>query len=271
MHFSVLMAVYCKEAPQRLSRALQSTFEQTVVPDEVVLVKDGPLPNELDVIINEYQLSYPDKMNIIQLKENMGPSHAWRIGLEACKYERVARMDSDDVCLPHRFEIQIRHLERHPEIDVLGGGITEFEDTEDSIYAKRLTPLSHEEIFRYSKRRNPMNHVTVILRRSPVIAAGSFLPFFGYVDYYLWVRMLKRGARFENLPDILVNVHAGRALMVRRGGMKYYHSEIRFYRKLYRMAHINMPEVVYNIGARTVYRFIPINLRKRLYKDLLRC
>ncbi|MCM1140284.1 MAG: glycosyltransferase [Muribaculum sp.] len=132
MKFSVVMSVYRNDKPEFVRRAVESvTSEQTFKPDEVVLVVDGPVPDDLAALLREFGQS--PVFNIIWLPENKGLGNALRVGVEAAKYEIIARMDSDDISVPERFEKQIAYMQAHPECDLLGGQISEFIGEESNI------------------------------------------------------------------------------------------------------------------------------------------
>ena len=104
--FSVSMCVYGGDEPNHFKVAVESILNQTLMPDEVVLVVDGPVPEELNTIICEYEAN--ELFNVIRFTENQGHGNARRAGLDACKNELVAIMDADDVAMSDRFEQQIK-------------------------------------------------------------------------------------------------------------------------------------------------------------------
>lgn len=222
--FSVLVSVYKNDAPPFFSCAMDSILNQTLPPAEIVLVRDGEVPDELQQTIDSYCRKYPELIRYIPLEVNGGLGNALRIGVERAKYDLIARMDSDDVALPNRFELQAKAFEEHPEVGIIGGQITEFIDTEENIVCRRVVPTGHEEIVKYCKTRSPMNHVTVMFRKSAVLGAGNYMNLYFAEDYYLWCRMLANGCRFLNLSEVLVNVRVGVAMYRRRGGWKYFRS-----------------------------------------------
>lgn len=262
--FSVLMSVYAKEKPEYLSDALDSVIEQTVIPCEVVLVEDGPLTSDLLDVIQMYK----ERINIVSVKlsKNSGLGAALNKGLEACSYELIARMDSDDLSLPTRFEKQLDVFSNSPEVSICGGWISEFSNKSDNITGYRKVPLNHQEIKDYFKRMSPMNHVTVMFRKSAVLSVGGYRPFHQFEDYWLWARMLKDGAIFKNIPDILVNVRGGAEMSGRRGGIKYIRSEFRFQKEILRLKLIDERSFVYNLFVRTIVRILPNSFRSISYK-----
>ena len=219
------MSVYHKDNAIYFDRALQSiTEQQTVMPSEIILVSDGPLTNDLDTVIDTYQTRYPI-FNIIRLPQNKGLGNALKIAVENASNELIARMDSDDVSVPNRFEQQLAFFDEHPEIDIVGGDITEFIGEESNFVGKRVVPTSNTEIREYMKKRCAMNHVSVMYKKSAVQEAGGYQDWFWNEDYYLWIRMWLNGANFANTGTVLVNVRVGEEMYQRRGGKQYFDSE----------------------------------------------
>lgn len=233
MNFSVLMSVYHKEQAEYLRQALDSVFAQTLKANEVVLVEDGPLTKELDEVIEEYQQKYSE-LKVIKLAKNGGLGKALNEGLKHCSFDVVARMDTDDICVPGRFEKQIKYMEIHPEVDIVGGQITEFIGAPDNIVSYRRVPLDNDSIYKYMKSRCALNHVTVMFKKSAVLKAGKYQDWFWNEDYYLWIRMMINKCKFANMDIILVNVRIDKNMYRRRGGMKYFKSEKRLQQYMYK-------------------------------------
>lgn len=226
MNFSIITSVYKNDNPEFVKTALNSMLiNQTIIPSEIVLVRDGQVPTTLDLLLDEYETLYPNIFNIIRLEQNGGLGKALMLGVETAKYDIIARMDSDDICLPNRFELQLQFLEHHLEVDIVGGQMTEFVDTPANIIGKRVVPCSNGDIYEFMKNRCALNHVTVMFRKKAVLKAGNYQDWFWNEDYYLWVRMIKVGCIFANIPEVLVNVRSGADQYARRGGRKYYESE----------------------------------------------
>ena len=226
MDFSVITSVYKNDNAEFVRASLDSILlYQCVKPSEIVLVRDGMVPESLDHLLDEYESRYPKVFNIIRLEQNGGLGKALKLGVENAKYDIVARMDSDDICLPNRFELQLKYMEQHPEVDIVGGQMTEFIDTPDNIVGKRVVPCTNDDIYEFMKSRCALNHVTVMFRKEAVLKAGNYQDWFWNEDYYLWVRMMMAKCQFANLPDVLVNVRSGADQYARRGGRKYYESE----------------------------------------------
>lgn len=264
--FSVLIAVYDKEQPSYLRQSLDSIFNQELPPDEVVLVEDGPLNEELKAVIHEYG----KKLKIVKLKENKGLGLALRKGLDHCSYDIVARMDSDDIAKPKRFRKQMVWMVEHPETDVLGSWVEEFKDTPNNVVSIRKVPENSGELLRFSRKRNPMNHPSVMFRKQRVLNAGGYRDCPLFEDYDLWVRMLQNGAIFHNLQESLLWFRLSSQLYSRRGGRHYIRKEIAFQKQMHREGHISCGRMMLNILIRTTMRALPERWRKYGYLFFLR-
>lgn len=224
--FSIITSVYKNDKPEFVRVALDSMLvNQSVKPTEIVLIQDGLVPEVLSELLSEYETMYPEVLKIIRLEKNGGLGNALRIGTETAKYDLVARMDSDDICLPNRFKKQLEYLDQHPDVDIVGGQITEFIGEFANIVGQRVVPTDNAAIYKYMKSRCALNHVTVMFRKEAVLRVGNYQDWFWNEDYYLWVRMMAGGCKFGNVEDVLVNVRTGADQYARRGGRKYYESE----------------------------------------------
>ncbi|SDN09047.1 Glycosyl transferase family 2 [Fictibacillus solisalsi] len=270
MKFSVLMSVYFKENPYFLDQSINSIINQTIVPNEIVLVKDGILTEELNSIINKYIKKYPSLFKIIDFKENQGLGKALREGVKACSYEIIARMDTDDIAVKDRFQKQLSYLRDNIEIDLVGSYIEEFEDNINNVLAIKRVPIHHYDIYNYAKKRNPLNHMTVMYRKQAVLKAGNYKSFSWNEDYYLWVRMLVNSSKMYNLPEVLVHARTGNSMFERRGGKNYAQADIKLQIEYYKLGFINMKEFILNIILRTSIRFLPNKIRAFIYLKFLR-
>jgi len=206
-------------------------------------------------------------LKVVYLQKNFGLGNALKVALDNCENELVARMDSDDVSASDRFEIQLRYLRQHPEVDIVGGNITEFLEDEDNIIGKRYVPETDKQIKSYMKKRCAFNHVAVMYKKSAIIKAGSYKDWFCNEDYYLWLRMMLSGAIFANVPENLVNVRVGNEMSARRGGMKYFRSEAALQEYMLQNHVIGVPRYLYNVALRFVGEVLaPNSLRAKLFK-----
>lgn len=267
--FSVSMCVYGGDNPDWFKTATDSIINQSVKPDEIVLVVDGPVPEKLDGIIKNYELL--DFFKVIRLSENMGHGEARRIGLKNCSNELVALMDADDISAPDRFQRQLEVFEKNTDIDICGGNITEFIDDPQNIVGHRNVPKEDKDIKEYLKKRCPMNQVTVMFKKAKVDSAGGYIDWFCEEDYYLWLRMYLANMKFANLSESLVNVRVGKDMYGRRGGIKYFKSEARLQKYMYDNKIIGPITYVSNILKRFIVQVLmPNKLRGWVFKKFAR-
>jgi len=269
MKFSVSMCVYKNDNPEHFHQAIESIINQTIIPNEIVLVVDGPIPPSIDHIIKLYEKE--DFFNVIRLPENVGHGNARRTGLENCTYELVALMDADDISLPDRFEKQIQCFKEDNSLSIVGGNIEEFIGTTDNIIGVRVVPENDKEIKKYLKKRCPLNQVTVMFKVSEVEAAGGYIDWFNEEDYYLWIRMFQNNAVFKNLKDTLVYVRVGNEMYSRRGGWKYFSSEAKLQKYMLNNKIINLIEFTINVSLRfAVQVLMPNKIRGLVFAKFAR-
>lgn len=270
--FSVVTSVYRNDKPEFVRVALDSMLvEQTLKPSEIVLVRDGSVPVDLERLLFEYEAKYSDVMHIIRSDKNGGLGNALKLGVENATYSLVARMDSDDICLPKRFEKQMAYMAEHQECDIVGGQMTEFIGEPTNVVGKRVVPESNEAIYEYMKSRCALNHVTVMFRKDTILKVGNYQDWFWNEDYYLWVRMMMIKCVFANLSDVLVNVRSGEDQYARRGGMKYFKSEEGIQRLMLDNKLINRYEYSVNVAKRLIVQLVLPNwLRGWVFRTFAR-
>lgn len=269
--FSVLMSVYKNDKPDNLRVAVESvSINQTVKPDEILIVVDGPVPNELKAVLSSLESEIPT-LHIEWCKENRGLGLALRYGMERVSNEIVARMDSDDISLPNRFEKQIAMFEADPKLSVAGGYIDEFIDSPQNVVAKRQVPITDEEIKKYMRFRDGLNHMTVMFRKSEVMKAGNYQHWYLNEDSFLWARMYLHDCKFGNLPETLVLARVGQDMYARRGGWNLFKGEYGLQKFKYKNKIVNLFQFVYNVVIRfTIQVLMPNSLRAFIYKNLMR-
>ncbi|AQL43318.1 hypothetical protein BV210_11720 [Halorientalis sp. IM1011] len=267
---SVVCSTYRGDDPDELTTALESVFEQTRPPDEVVLVADGPVPSDIDAVIDRFLDAHPSVLRVERLPENRGRGEARRVGVEAASHKLVALMDADDVCAPTRFERQLDFLDEHPDIDVVGSYLSEFVESPDDPVAVREVPPGHEDIAKRARHRNPINQTTVVFRRDMALSAGNYRNVDRMEDYGLWVRMLLEGATFANIPETLVAARAGEGMYRRRGGIDYARAELRLQYEFWRWGFLGPARVLANLCTRVPLRLVPNHVRGAVYELLFR-
>jgi len=266
MSFSVLMGVYKKDDPGYLKEAIDSILNQTKTPEEIYIVKDGPLTDKLDSLLNNYVHNMPKMFTINSLAINAGLGNALKLGVLSCRNELIARMDSDDISKENRFEYQLNVFNSDNSIDIVGGAIEEFALQPGDLGRIRTVPLSHKKVLNFSKYRSPVNHVTAMYKKSSVIRAGNYESKFCGEDYDLWLRMLITGSKFQNLSEVIVDVRVGNGMIDRRRGMKMFRCEKDYLCKAYHKGHFTTYEYCRNILIRFVFRSLPSTLIHAFYR-----
>lgn len=214
--YSVLMSLYKKEKGEYLRTSIDSMLKQSLKPNEIVIVKDGPLTKELDEILEFYKLKEPNIFTIVPLEKNVGLGKALNEGLKRCRNELVARMDTDDISLKKRCEVQVNTFMQDRKLDLLGSNIDEFYEEPNKIISSRVVPSAHEQIIKFAKRRNPFNHPTVMYKKSSVLKNGGYANFRRNQDLDLFVRMLNNGSKAKNINESLLLFRANKDSLKRR-------------------------------------------------------
>ena len=269
MKFSVLMSVYFKEDPKCLKEALKSILNQTVMPSEIVCIKDGQLGAKLDKVLEEFVKSYENMFKFVEFKKNQGLGTALREGVKNCTYDVIARMDTDDIAISTRFEKELKAM-TELNLDIVGSNIAEFDGSIDNIISKRIVPEIDNSIKNYAKKRNPFNHMTVMYKKEAVLKVGNYQDFLWFEDYNLWIRMIMSGAKMHNIQECLVYARTGANMFERRGGIKYIRQEYKAHQKMLEYKFISHKEFLRNIILRSSVRLLPNRLRGLIYLKVLR-
>jgi glycosyltransferase involved in cell wall biosynthesis len=203
--FSTLLSVYCKEKPHYLELALNSIWAgQTVKPAQIVIIKDGELTPELNHILDDFAKTVP--VDFVINEKNIGLSASLNKGLLACKHDLVARMDTDDIAYPNRFEKQIAFFEEYPETDILGSFATKI-NKDGEIDGEMKVPITNNEIYKMIWT-NPFIHPSVMFKKASILSVGNYeIPNDKRVrhdDYELWFRCALKKFKFQNIPEPLI-------------------------------------------------------------------
>jgi len=201
--FSVLMSLYHKENPNYLRMSLESTFTQTVKPNQVVLVIDGPIGKELQAVVDSFSINYPT-LDVYPQEKNRGLSTALNLGLEKCKYEIVFRMDTDDICYSNRFERVLIEYEKQPDLELVGSFATMIDENGTEIKGMSA-PVTQEDIYK-KVWTCPFIHPTVSFKKSALLSVGSYNPNSGprQDDYELWFRCVENRLKCKNIEEPLL-------------------------------------------------------------------
>lgn len=267
--FSVAMCVYGGDKAEWFDTAIESIINQTLPPDEIVIVVDGPVPEGIEQILTKHESD--NKFKIVRLKECQGHGNARRESLRNCSNEIVALMDADDISLANRFEQQIAYFEEDEDLSIVGGDITEFCGEPKNIVGKRGVPQSDSEIKDYLKYRCPMNQMTVMLKKSYVENAGGYIDWYCDEDYYLWIRMALKNMEFANTGTVLVNARVGKEMYNRRGGIRYFKSEAKLQKYMLDNKLIGQRTYISNVCKRLIVQvLLPNRLRGWVFKKFAR-
>lgn len=270
MEYSVLISVYYKEKAEYLIECLESMVHQTVEPSEIVIVKDGKLTVELEDVLTEYKTKYQRLFKFVCLEKNVGLGLALAEGIKNCSHELIARMDSDDISIPNRCELQLREFAKDSLLDVCGGYIKEFCDSKEKVVSIRKVPLVDSEIKEYQKRRDAVNHVTVMFKKSKVLEAGNYQHALLMEDSLLWTNMILHGATFKNIDDYLVYVRTGADMFKRRGGLKYFKKYKNGRKIILQTGYISKWDYYYTLLVQLIFSILPNSVREFVYEKLLR-
>ncbi len=275
-NYSVLMSVYEGEKAEYLRVAMNSMWNQTVPTNDFVLMCDGPLTEELDLVIREMKDAHPDTLHVVRLENNRGLGYALQVGVNECKNEIIARMDSNDISRPERCEKQLAILISHPDLSIVGSVIEEFTDIEPgssvptAIVARRIVPEKSEDIVSFAKKRCPFNHVTVMYRKEAVLIAGNYQDVRYAQDYYLWIHMLISGFRGYNIQKSLVWVRVDCDMFKRRSGKVYKDIQLNLFKYMKDQGFISNTQYIKSCILRAGSSIAPNWLRQFLFRKVLR-
>ncbi len=267
--FSVLASLYIGSKPSDLKRCLESIERQTLAPDQVVIVLDGPVVREIKSLIGSFSTRLP--IQTLELEQNQGLGKALSAGLEICKHELVARVDTDDISLARRFEMQVAFLLQNSEVAVLGAAMQETYCFKGKTVSRQRTGVREQlDVTKLARVRNPLNHPTVMFRKTVVDSVGGYVDCSFFEDYYLWARIISANHKIANLSEVLVETEIDEGYFSRRGGWEYLRAERQFLIRLRKLGFLKGYHLVFWIIARAPLRILPSEFRKFIYMLILR-
>jgi glycosyltransferase involved in cell wall biosynthesis len=270
MQYSVLMTVYKNENPDYFFQSLMSMVSQTLQPDEIVLVKDGGVPQAIQTVIDTILQVSAIRIVQIQLKKNLGLGLALNEGLQHCRNEIVARMDSDDISFPQRCQLQMDEFEKNPKLDIIGSAVEEFERSVDTVVGVRKVPLTNEEIHFYIRRRDPFNHPTVMFRKSKIMGIGGYRDFRKNQDTDLWFRLLESNAIAMNLPQVLLHFRFDEGTYKKRKTWVNTKSLISIRYHALKIKQCNCFDFFIVMTTQLAFFLFPVKFQKFIYRNFLR-
>lgn len=268
--YSVLMSVYHEENPFYLKESIDSMLQQTLKPEQIVIVKDGPLTIELEQILKEYEKNFKSIFTILSLKENLGLGKALDKGLEVCRNELVARMDTDDISLPDRCEKQVMEFIKNPKLCLVGSNIDEFYDNPKNVVSSRVVPSEHKDITKFILRRSPFNHPSVMFKKSEVIRVGGYGEFRRKQDLDLFSRMINGNCISMNIDESLVLFRSNKDSFKRRKSWSYCKSYIEVQFQIWKRGHCGTSDLIYVIVGQMILYLSPLWLMKLISNKYLR-
>ena len=270
MKYSVLMSVYYKEKTEYLSKSIDSMLNQTIAPNEIVIVKDGPLTDELDKLIDQYVNKNPLLFKIIKSEVNIGLGRALNLGLKNCKNELVARMDTDDISFPNRCEKQLELFKNDKDLVIVGTAIDEFYDNPEEIISSRVVPDKHERIYEFMKRRSAFNHPTVMYKKSKVLEHGGYADLKRNQDVDLFGRMIFSGCKASNLSESLLLFRSNKDLAKRRKSWENTKSYINVIKSFWKMGYSSISDYIIVSLGQSIMFICPTSVQNWMYKKFLR-
>ncbi len=264
---SVVMSVYISDNPIYFIDAVNSLLNQTRMPDEIIIIADGPISQELEIAISNFKNNH--LIRFLKLKKNCGLALSRKKAISSASFDIIAVMDSDDICAPDRFEKQIKLL-LDGEAQVVGGWIEEFDSQPMDKGKVRNTPTNYEQIISFGKWRNPINHVTLMFTKEAYDSVGGYSSVRHSEDWDMISRMLIEGVIIKSVPEVLVHVRAGNEMIDRRRNIEQFKGEIRLFKKMYSIGYINLFHLLGNISIRVILRILPKFVTKFTYNSLLR-
>lgn len=263
--YSVLMSLYKKEKPEYLRLAIDSMLNQTVAPDEIVLVEDGPLTDELYTVLNEYPM-----LHRIKNETNLGLGLALNAGLKNCRNELVARMDTDDCSKPDRCEKQIARFYEKPYLAIVGSHIDEFVGDTSNVISQRIVPTTSEEIYNFARKRSAFNHPAVMYSKTAVLENGGYADLKRNQDVDLFGRMQFEGYKAENIDESLLWFRSSDELAKRRKSWQNTWSYIATIRRFWKMGYSSFFDYIIVSIAQTSMYLMPVKIQNFVYKRFLR-
>ncbi len=269
---SVCMPVYYKEKPEIIKQGIESILKQTYMPKEIVVILDDPSSEQVENAIQEYKTKYQDLFKVVYIKRGVGIGAISRFGVNNCSCPYIARMDVDDIAIPTRLEKEINCFKQDGSLSVVGSNIAEFVDDVSNIIGYRNVPLNDADCKRYLKKRDPFNHMTVLMKKADVIKAGNYNEEIkASEDTCLWTDMYACGCKFMNMEEILVYARSGMDMYTSRRGKDTYSYVKRVAKHKYEVNLISYPMYLYlAIVNYIVLVMIPGKLRGFIYKYFLR-
>ena len=213
MKLAVILPAY--NAENFITECLDSLLNQTFSDFCILAVNDASTDNTGNIL--EDYATKDTRLRVYHFSENQGEPAVMQFTMDILKemdVEYVARMDADDICVPHRFEKQVQYLDEHLEIDILGSNALLFNDGQTDKTTKVSTlPLLDKDIkAHFSLARDNIINPSSMWRHSSIKALGiNYAQTATAPDFHMWVQCALHQKKFANLPEplLLYRLHPG--------------------------------------------------------------
>lgn len=269
-NYSVLMSVYYKDNPEWIRKSIESILNQTVKTDDFVIVMDGPVDGKIEQTIADYQTHYPDNIRVVKIEKNSGLGHALNVGLTKCKNNLVARMDSDDIAFEDRCEKLLQAFGNNSDLVICGGQIEEFIGSTDNVVSRRIVPTDYDKIVKFSHRRSPFNHPTVMFKRDIILKYGGYPSSGRKEDLDLFLLLLSKGCYAINLPDFVLHYRTSEDNFLRRKDKNNCDEWIAVIKKYYKQGYCSLGDYIVVWMGQTLIKFLPACLIKLIGRKVYR-
>lgn len=265
--YSVLITAYIKDKPADFKISLESMINQTIKPDQIVVVYDGPVSIDIEDIVDNFGKNYEGLFSVVKLERNQGLAVALNAGLAVCRNDLVARMDSDDYSKPNRCEVQLLEFEKDKELTLLGSDIQRFRDSpfeNSNVFTSH--PTNEESIKKMMRRRSPFSHPTVMFRKNAVVDCGGYDPILRRSqDMDLFSKMILKGYKCRNINQPLVLYRADDNSVFRNINKESCKARLKIQRRLFSRKQCNLYDYLIILIAFSILRYIPKSMYKTIY------
>jgi glycosyltransferase involved in cell wall biosynthesis len=272
---TILLSVYKNDNPIFLKECLDSLFIQTIIPDEILVIQEGETTVEIEQVLNSFSQKFSNLFSWEKISFQNGPLNyglpaSLNFGIEKAKFKYIGRIDTDDICMPNRVEIQKKYAAEHPDVALFGANIEEWNESMDHCISRRNVPSEHAAILKFSKWRNPFNGPTVVFKKEIALKLGGYPIVASNEDYCFWAKFLKDGYKTGNIDLPLVRMRGGDSILIRRSSKRYQLGDIMSINYLYKIRFYSFLQYVTHRILKMLIRNLPFNLFKKVYRVVLK-
>jgi glycosyltransferase involved in cell wall biosynthesis len=272
---SILLTVYTKSNGAYLDECFNSIYNQTYLPNEILLIQEGEISSETRDVIEKWKLKFKNIFThkIIDFQNGpmgFGLPSSLNYGIKEAKFDYIIRMDTDDICDKSRIEKQLKFADNNPEIDLFGSHIIEFDEDLKFETGSRKVPLTQRSIVKSSKFKNPFNGPAVVFKKQVALELGGYPIVASNEDYCFWALFIINNKKLQNLDEYLVNMRGGDGIIDRRSSKRYRKGELMSLMYLRKIGFFNSYEYYAHVFFKTIFRNMPFIFIKQFYNKLLR-